>query len=144
MKIKKTTKSAITNYFYNLKIIDRNYQDTYIIIKLGYTKDNILHENSMIYFKDLSIISKNQAIKINKGYYKKNIIYIDNPIKIYQNNTQISIKKDIHIYMDKLLLVGKDVYIINPKSKTMANEIKLNLKTLNYTLNKVSGTFYKH
>ncbi len=143
MRIKKTSNSEIKNYFYNLKIKDRNYQDIYITINSGYTTDNILQENSIIYFKDLNIISKNQTIKISKGYYKKNIIYIDTPITIYQNTTQIIIKKDIRIYMDKLLLVGKDVHIINPKNKTTADEININLKTLNYSLNKVSGTFYK-
>lgn len=143
MKIKKTTNTKITNYFYNLKITDKNYQDIYVIIKLGYTNDNILNENSRIYFENLNIISKDQTIKINKGYYRKNIIYVDTPIEIYQNSTKISIKKDIHIYMDKLLLVGKDVYIINQKTKTVANQINIDLKTLNYTLNKVSGTFYK-
>lgn len=116
MKIKKTTNTKIINYFYNLKITDKNYQDIYVIIKLGYTNDNILNENSRIYFEDLNIISKDQIIKINKGYYRKNIIYVDTPIEIYQNSTKISIKKDIYIYMDKLLLVGKDVYIINQKN----------------------------
>ncbi|MGC8734527.1 MAG: hypothetical protein ACP5RD_05760 [bacterium] len=143
MKTRKLDTQLIKNYFYNLKIQDKNNKDTYIQIKYGYTNNNIIKDNTVIYFKDLNIVSNKQNIKIKEGYYKKNIIYVNSPIKIEQNYTVILIKKDIYINVDKLILVGKDVYIITNNSRSLANQIVINLKTLDYNLTEVSGTFYK-
>jgi hypothetical protein len=143
MKTQKLDTQLIKNYFYNLKIQDKNNKDTYIQIKYGYTNNNIIKDNTVIYFKDLNIVSNKQNIKIKEGYYKKNIIYVNSPIKIEQNYTVILIKKDIYINVDKLILVGKDVYIITNNSRSLANQIVINLKTLDYNLTEVSGTFYK-
>lgn len=143
MKTQKLDNQLIKNYFYNLKIQDKNNKDTYIQIGYGYTNSDIIKDNTVIYFRDLNIVLNKQIIRIKTGYYKKNIIYVNNPIKIEQNYTVISIKKDIYIYTDKLILMGKDVYIINSNNKSFANQILINLKTLDYKLDKVSGIFYK-
>jgi len=65
-------------------------------------------------------------------------------LEIKQNNTTILVKKDILIYLDKLILVGKNVYITNINNRSIADEILINLRDLSYNLNKVSGKFYNN
>ena len=141
--LKEMKNQKIINYFYNLEIKDKKIKDIYLRVKYGYTTDNLLKQESTVYFNDLEIILKNQYIKINKGYYKNNIIYVNPPLEIKNQNTTITIKKDIYIQMDKLILVGKEVYISNPKSITTAKKIIINLLTLNYELYNSLGKVYK-
>jgi hypothetical protein len=135
---------VLKNYFYDLKLQDKSNKELYILIKYGYTINDILKIDSVIYFKDLNIILKDQIITIKDGYYKKNVIYVNNPLEIKQNNTTILIKKDIIIYLNKLILVGKNVYITNINNRTIGDEIVINLRDLSYNLNRVSGKFYRN
>ena len=149
IKIRKVDNKVIKNYFYDLKLQDKSNKDLYILIKHGYTtnnilKNDILKDDTVIYFKDLDIILKDQIITIKDGYYRKNVIYVNNPLEIKQNNTTILVKKDILIYLDKLILVGKNVYITNINNRSIADEILINLRDLSYNLNKVSGKFYNN
>jgi len=144
IKIGRIDNKVVKNYFYDLKLQDKSNKDLYILIKYGYTINDILKIDSVIYFKDLNIILKDQIITIKDGYYKKNVIYVNNPLEIKQNNTTILIKKDIIIYLNKLILVGKNVYITNINNRTIGDEIVINLRDLSYNLNRVSGKFYRN
>jgi hypothetical protein len=144
IKIGKVDNKVIKNYFYDLKLQDKSSKDLYVLIKYGYTINDILKSDSVIYFKDLNIILKDQIITIKDGYYRKNVIYVDNPLEIKQNNTTILVNKDILIYLDKLILVGKNVYITNINNRTIGDEIVINLRDLSYKLNRVSGKFYRN
>jgi hypothetical protein len=143
IKIGRLDNKVIKNYFYDLKLKDKSNKDLYILIKYGYTINDILKSDSVIYFKDLNIILKDQIITIKDGYYRKNVIYVNNPLEIKQNNTTILVKKDIIIYVDKLILVGKNVYITNINNRSIGDEIVINLRDLSYNLNRVSGKFYR-
>jgi hypothetical protein len=144
IKIGRIDNKVIKNYFYDLKLQDKSNKDLYILIKYGYTINDILKSDSVIYFKDLNIILKDQIITIKDGYYRKNVIYVNNPLEIKQNNTTILIKKDITIYLNKLILVGKNVYITNINNRSIGDEIVINLRDLSYNLNRVSGKFYRN
>jgi hypothetical protein len=144
IKIGRVDNKVIKNYFYDLKLQDKSNKDLYILIKYGYTINDILKSDSVIYFKDLNIILKDQIITIKDGYYRKNVIYVNNPLEIKQNNTTILIKKDIIIYLNKLILVGKNVYITNINNRSIGDEIVINLRDLSYNLNRVSGKFYRN
>jgi hypothetical protein len=144
IKIGRVDNKVIKNYFYDLKLQDKSSKDLYILIKYGYTINDILKSDSVIYFKDLNIILKDQVITIKDGYYRKNVIYVNNPLEIKQNNTTILIKKDIIMYVDKLILVGKNVYITNINNRSIGDEILINLRDLSYNLNRVSGKFYRN
>jgi hypothetical protein len=144
IKIGRIDNKVIKNYFYDLKLQDKSNKDLYILIKYGYTINDILKSDSVIYFKDLNIILKDQIITIKDGYYRKNVIYVNNPLEIKQNNTTILIKKDIIIYLNKLILVGKNVYITNINNRSIGDEIVINLRDLSYNLNRVSGKFYRN
>ncbi len=144
IKIGNVDNKVIKNYFYDLKLQDKSSKDLYVLIKYGYTINDILKSDSVIYFKDLNIILKDQIITIKDGYYRKNVIYVDNPLKIKQNNTTILVNKDILIYLDKLILVGKNVYITNINNRAIGDEILINLRDLSYKLNRVSGKFYRN
>lgn len=144
IKIGNVDNKVIKNYFYDLKLQDKSSKDLYVLIKYGYTINDILKSDSVIYFKDLNIILKDQIITIKDGYYRKNVIYVNNPLEIKQNNTTILIKKDIIIYLNKLILVGKNVYITNINNRSIGDEIVINLRDLSYNLNRVSGKFYRN
>jgi hypothetical protein len=144
IKIGRIDNKVIKNYFYDLKLQDKSSKDLYILIKYGYTINDILKSDSLIYFKDLNIILKDQIITIKDGYYRKNVIYVNNPLEIKQNNTTILVKKDIIIYLNKLILVGKNVYITNINNRSIGDEIVINLRDLSYNLNRVSGKFYRN
>ena|GEM_PF-1764805 len=144
IKIGRVDNKVIKNYFYDLKLQDKSSKDLYILIKYGYTINDILKSDSVIYFKDLNIILKDQIITIKDGYYRKNVIYVNNPLEIKQNNTTILIKKDIIIYLNKLILVGKNVYITNINNRSVGDEVVINLRDLSYNLNRVSGKFYRN
>jgi hypothetical protein len=144
IKIGRIDNKVIKNYFYDLKLQDKSNKDLYILIKYGYTINDILKSDSVIYFKDLNIILEDQIITIKDGYYRKNVIYVNNPLEIKQNNTTILIKKDIIIYLNKLILVGKNVYITNINNRSIGDEIVINLRDLSYNLNRVSGKFYRN
>jgi hypothetical protein len=144
IKIGRIDNKVIKNYFYDLKLQDKSNKDLYILIKYGYTINDILKSDSVIYFKDLNIILKDQIITIKDGYYRKNVIYVNNPLEIKQNNTTILVKKDIIIYLNKLILVGKNVYITNINNRSIGDEIVINLRDLSYNLNRVSGKFYRN
>jgi hypothetical protein len=144
IKIGRIDNKVIKNYFYDLKLQDKSNKNLYILIKYGYTINDILKSDSVIYFKDLNIILKDQIITIKDGYYRKNVIYVNNPLEIKQNNTTILIKKDIIIYLNKLILVGKNVYITNINNRSIGDEIVINLRDLSYNLNRVSGKFYRN
>lgn len=144
IKIGRIDNKVIKNYFYDLKLQDKSSKDLYILIKYGYTINDILKSDSVIYFKDLNIILKDQIITIKDGYYRKNVIYVNNPLEIKQNNTTILINKDIIIYLNKLILVGKNVYITNINNRSIGDEIVINLRDLSYKLNRVSGKFYRN
>jgi len=144
IKIGNVDNKVIKNYFYDLKLQDKSSKDLYVLIKYGYTINDILKSDSVIYFKDLNIILKDQIITIKDGYYRKNVIYVNNPLEIKQNNTTILVSKDILIYLDKLILVGKNVYITNINNRSIGDEIVINLRDLSYNLNRVSGKFYRN
>ena len=144
IKIGNVDNKVIKNYFYDLKLQDKSSKDLYVLIKYGYTINDILKSDSVIYFKDLNIILKDQIITIKDGYYTKNVIYVNNPLEIKQNNTIILVKKDIIIYLNKLILVGKNVYITNINNRAIGDEIVINLRDLSYNLNRVSGKFYRN